>query len=144
MIDTPVGLALAFEARGEVHRIAHRGVGEALVRTHVADDALAGIEADRRYAIGVKRASLRRGFGRKLAVDAIEFGKHGKRALAGMIGMAGIVERRVPERHDAIADVFVDRAAPRQDLAGHRREETAIDQPAEALRGCSCTPRRWR
>ena len=75
-------------------------------------------------AIGWKRASLRRGFGGQLAVDAIEFGKHGQRALAGMIGMAGIVERRVPERHDAVADVFVDRAAPRQDLAASSATES--------------------
>src|SRR3954451_11366894 len=98
-----IDLALAFKARGKVHGIADRRIREALVRTHIADDALAGIDADanRQRREG---ASLRLGFGGKLAVDAIEFGKHGERALAGMIGVTRIVERRVPERHDAVAD----------------------------------------
>src|SRR5207249_5978570 len=42
----PVSLAQAFEPRGEVDRIPHRGIGEALVRAHVADHALAGVDAD--------------------------------------------------------------------------------------------------
>ncbi len=47
-----------------------------------------------------------------------------------MLGVVGIVERSVPERHDAIADVFVDRAAPGQDQVGHRGQE-AVDQAGQ-------------
>ena len=42
-------------------------------------------------------------------------------------------EGRVPERHDRVADVFVDRAAILLDDHGHRRE-VAAEQRGEALR----------
>lgn len=47
--------------------------------------------------------------------------------------MAGHLERRVPERHDAIAHVFVDEAARLLDDIGERREE-AVDQSGQFLR----------
>jgi len=39
-----------------------------------------------------------------------------------MSRMIGIVGRRVPDRHDGIADEFVDGAGMRHDLVRHRRE----------------------
>ena len=47
--------------------------------------------------------------------------------------MVGIVERRVPKCHDAIAHVFVDRAAVRHDDIAHRRQQ-AIDQLCQRRR----------
>ena len=50
-----------------------------------------------------------------------------------MVRMIFVVERRIPERHDAIAHVFVDGALSIEDHVGHRREES-IDQRGESLR----------
>jgi hypothetical protein len=44
----------------------------------------------------------------------------------------GVVERRVPERHDGVADIFVDRALALDDGVRHRREKT-VHQLREAL-----------
>src|SRR5690606_12782507 len=41
-----IGLVRAFETRGDVHRVAHHGVFETLLRTDIADERLAGVEAD--------------------------------------------------------------------------------------------------
>src|SRR5439155_17995060 len=42
----PVALGATLEARGDVHRVAHGGVGAAHLRAHVADTHRAGIDAD--------------------------------------------------------------------------------------------------
>ena len=47
--------------------------------------------------------------------------------------MVGVVERRVPERHDRVAHIFVDRALVLDDRVGHRRQE-AVHQLRQALR----------
>ena len=47
--------------------------------------------------------------------------------------MVLVVERRVPERHDGVAHVFVDGALAVEDGVGQRREE-AVHQRGEALR----------
>ena len=41
-----VVLRQALEARGEVHGVAERGIVEAPARAHIADDAIAGVDAD--------------------------------------------------------------------------------------------------
>ena len=41
---------------------------------------------------------------------------------AGVEGLFGVVERRVPERHNAVAHVFVDRALAVEDLLRQRRK----------------------
>ena len=55
-----VGLALPFEPRGEVHRVAQHRIVEAQVRSHVADDALAGVEADADLQRNERRAAVAR------------------------------------------------------------------------------------
>ena len=47
--------------------------------------------------------------------------------------MLGIVERRVPERHDAVADVLVDGPLASEHHVGHRRQQS-VDQGGQALR----------
>ena len=44
-----------------------------------------------------------------------------------------VVERRVPERHDGVAHVFVDGALAREDRVGQRGQES-VHQRREALR----------
>ena len=44
-----------------------------------------------------------------------------------------VVERRVPERHDGVAHVFVDGALAIEDRVGERRQET-VHQRGQALR----------
>ena len=50
-----------------------------------------------------------------------------------MSSWVGSYERRVPERHDGVAHVFVDRALAVDDGVGQRRQE-AVHQRGEALR----------
>src|SRR2546428_9434632 len=50
------------------------------------------------------------------------------RCLAGMQHVVGILERRVPERHDRIADELVHRPAMREDDAGHLGEMLVHDR----------------
>ena len=47
--------------------------------------------------------------------------------------MGGIVQRRVPERHDRVAHVFVDGALAVDDGVGQRRQE-AVHQRGQPLR----------
>ena len=55
-----------------------------------------------------------RGLLRKLGVELVERLQHAERRRDRVQRVVGIVERRVPERHDRIADIFVDRAAVRE------------------------------
>ena len=63
-------------------------------------------------------------------VDAFE---HVERGFAGVELVGRVVERRVPERHDGVAHVFVDRALAVDDGVGQRREE-AVHQRGQTLR----------
>ena len=47
--------------------------------------------------------------------------------------MSRVVQRRIPECHDRIADIFVDRTVVFDDGVGHRREEI-IHQCRQTLR----------
>jgi hypothetical protein len=57
---------------------------------------------------------------------------HVERRPAGVANGFGVVQRRVPERHDAVAYVFVDGTARVQDDRGHGRQE-AVDETRRAL-----------
>jgi hypothetical protein len=81
----------------------------------------------------------------ELDVERLGTGQHFQRRLAGIGLVLGIVERRVPERHDGVADIFVDRALALDDGVGHGREKT-VHQVREALGippcpASRCTPR---
>ena len=66
-------------------------------------------------------------------VELVDPLQHVDRGLAGVDLVLLVVERRVPERHDGVAHVFVDRALARQDRVGQRRQEP-VHQRGEALR----------
>ena len=53
--------------------------------------------------------------------------------FAGVELMLDVVERRIPERHDGVAHIFVDVALSRQDHVGQRGQE-AVHQRRQALR----------
>ena len=117
-----VDFAQPFEARGEIDRVAEQRIIEMLLRAEIADDAFAGIDADADLHRPERRAGGGR-FVRPAAVQLDELAAHRLGRAHRVVGMIGVVERRVPERHDAIADVFVDRAVCIGDDLGHRRQE---------------------
>ena len=94
----------AFEPRRQVHRVAHHRVVEAPPRADIADQRLAGIEAD---AVG-QLVTLE---GRRGLVELFEPVAATQRRAHRVAGMVGIVDRRAEHRDDGIADVFVDIAA---------------------------------
>src|SRR5512143_3211819 len=104
----------ALEARAEVHRVAHHGVRHAECRAHVAHAHAAGVDADADLHLGPAARA-------ELLVQLRQGGLHVDRGLYGAAGVVGEVHRRVPERHDGVADVLVDGAALLLDGARHRR-----------------------
>ena len=79
--------------------------------------------------------------GKPVFVEVDQPDPHPLRRGNRVLGVVGVVERRVPKRHDAIADVFVDRSLVLHDDLGHRRQEF-VDQVAELLRGQTLRHRR--
>src|SRR6266513_4686304 len=99
-----VALGAAFEAGGDVDRIAHRRVRASHPRPHVPDPHGTGIPAD----VDLVRRPAARG---ELGVQPLALVLHldgGEHTVARVLR---IVHRRAPERHDRIADVLVERAA---------------------------------
>ena len=128
----PVGFALAFQAGREIDAVAQHRIVEAQVGAHVADDASAGVDADADVDRDEQRAV---GLGRRLAlaVEPFDAFEHVEGGFAGVELVGRVVERRVPERHDRVAHVFVDGALAIDDGVGERREE-AVHQRGQALR----------
>ena len=108
-------LGHAFETRGEVYVVAHHGPGEALVGAHVADVDGPGVEPD---ADGNCAAA----FGFPLGIEFVESAKHLEGAGAGAVGVIGLRVWRSPERHDGIANVFVERTEVSEQHIGHGAE----------------------
>ena len=125
-------LGAAFQPRGEVHGIAQHRIIEAQIRTHIADHAGAGIDAEpdlhreKRYAV-LQRLCL------ALVIEIVDPPQHVERCRAGMGLVIAVVERSVPERHDGVADIFVDRSLALDDGVGQRRQQP-VHQLREALR----------
>ena len=109
MIGKAVFLGLAFQARGQVHAVAEHRIVLLQIGAHVADHADAGVEADADIERDVDVAAIG-GFLLALLVDRVDLLQHLDRGLAGVDLVLGVVERRVPERHDGVAHVFVDSA----------------------------------
>src|SRR3546814_9729187 len=83
-----VVLRLPFEPRGEVDRVAEHRIVEALARAHVADDALAGIDAD----ADIERLELDAGplgFLLALAVQHLQVAIHLEGGVAGLRFLIG-------------------------------------------------------
>ncbi len=110
-------LVHALEAGGEVHRVPHHRVVHLLRRTHVADDHLAGVDADAR----VKRIGAEVLLGDVLVENALHL-LHADGAEAGPCGVVGVLHRRAEEGDDGVALVFVDGAALVEDDVTHLGE----------------------
>ena len=115
-----------FQARGEVHRIAHGGVAVAQLRAHVADGSHTGVEPDADVEIWlVLRPPLLPELG--------DPAHHLERGTTGSDGMAGLDEWRAPEGHHRVADIFVERARVVEHDLGHIGE-ILIEQKGQLLR----------
>ena len=68
-----------------------------------------------------------------LLIEGVDPLQHVERRLAGVELVILVVERRVPERHDGVAHIFVDGALAVEDRVGERRQE-AVHQRGQALR----------
>jgi hypothetical protein len=66
-----------------------------------------------------------------LLVKRIHSCEHRQGFLTCILFVAGIVERRVPKRHDCIADIFVDGPVTRDDLKGVRKRFIRLVSPFE-------------
>ena len=91
------------------HRIIH-----ALGGTHIADHRVAGIQAEPDLQIQML-APFFLGFGFQSLVQGRHRGDHFQRRAAAILGVIEVIQWRVPERHDAVAHVFVDRSLTIED-----------------------------
>ena len=123
---------MAFQPRGEVDAVAEHRIVEAQVRAHIADDAGAGVQADADIERDVNVAALLCLLLAQL-VELVDLLKHVDRGLTGVELMLLVVDRRVPERHDGVAHIFVDGTLARQDCIGQRGQEP-VHQFGQALR----------
>ena len=83
MIGVPYVLGVAFQPRGEVHRVAQHRIVEAQVRTHIADHAGAGIDAEPDLHREERLAVLQR-LGLALVIEIVDPLQHVERGRAGM------------------------------------------------------------
>ena len=111
----PILLGDTLETRAEVHRVAHHGVGHAEFRAHVADAHAPAVDADADLHLG----PAARG---KFPVQLRQRGLHVERGLHRAGSMIREIHRCVPERHDGVADVFVDGAPVVLDDTRHARQ----------------------
>src|SRR5687768_15623488 len=122
----PIALGAPFQPGSDVHRIAHGGVGAPELRAHVAHAHDAGVHAD---------ADLERGpaAGSEARVQRLALALHRERREHGVARVLRVVHRRAPERHDRVADVFVERAAV--GAADHRAHlgQVLVDVVAQLL-----------
>ena len=117
-----VELAEALEPRGQVHRIAEQRIVKMLHRPEIADAALAAVDPDA-DSHRCPRSARRLRLVRPKAVQFDQLLAHGLSGADRVLGVLRVVERGVPKRHDAIADVFVDGSLQLGDDLGHRRQK---------------------
>src|SRR5579883_702698 len=124
-----IGLAQALEPRGKVHLVAQTRILQPLRRAEVADRGLPGVEADTYIDRNVRPS-----FGLRLClpfgVEIHQARLHRQYGLARPDGMVRHVDRCIPERHDGVAHVLVDRALALLDEVGHWRQQ-AIHEAGE-------------
>ena len=114
---------MPFDTRCFVHGFAESGVVETLIGPHVPDQAFAAADADANAQGREKRMLLSR-FLFQVLVQARQTRPHLQSRAAGAVGMVGHRQGGVPERHDLIADILVDRSPFAQGVSRHRRQET--------------------
>ena len=83
--------------------------------------------------IGTKRCPFSFGLLFALPVERVHATEHFKRGFARIVFVKFIVQWRVPERHNGVAHIFVDRAFVVDDCVRQRRQE-AVHQRGETLR----------
>ena len=83
--------------------------------------------------IGMKRWPCFAGLLLALPVERVNTMEHFERGLAGIVFVQSIVQWRVPERHDRITHVFIDRALVIDDGVGQGSEKT-VHQRRQSLR----------
>jgi hypothetical protein len=93
---------------------------------------VAGIQTDADIDRNIGVAAVL-GLDLALLVQPVDPLQHVERGFAGVELMFLVVERRIPERHDGVAHIFVDGALSRQDRVGQRRQEP-VHQRGQALR----------
>src|SRR5450759_156450 len=108
----PVFLGKPFEPRRQVHGVAHNRIRTTELRTHVADAHLAAIHADADMQNGPAAFTEIRSHCRE---DFL----HIQCRCECMRDVVRVRYRGAPERHDGIANVFVDGAAVLLDHLGH-------------------------
>ena len=107
-----VKLVEPLQAGGQVHRVADDRVVEAFGRSQVADDGLAGVQAD---AHGQGR-QLQPG---KAPVETFQGVPLEQRRPAGPHRLVFLVQGGAPQGHDGVAFEFIHRALLLQDDLGH-------------------------
>ena len=117
----------SFEARGEVHVIAHDRPGQAFFRAHVAHVDRARVETD---ADGDGRAIFLIPF----FVEPHERLRHFERAVASGLRVIALRVGRAPEGHDRVADVFIERAKIGEEDVRHCTE-IFVEQADELVGG---------
>src|SRR5690606_2331236 len=100
--------ARTLEARGKIYIVAERRIVEAPARAEIADRAWPGSESDTESHRSVRTSRAPR-FRLPTGVQLLKLGHHSQRRPRRRLRMFGIVERRVPECHDRIADIFIQR-----------------------------------
>jgi hypothetical protein len=116
-----VVLRASLKPRSNIDGVAQHRIVEAEIGPHVSDHAGSGIQPDPDVQRPVCPAILVR-LVLELLIELVGASKHFQRSFAGVDLLLRIVERRVPERHDRVADVFVDRAVAFDDgVSGVRK-----------------------
>ena len=105
----------ALQPRCKVHGVAHHGVVEAPPRSEIADQRLAGIDAD-----PLRQPVFLEEGGR--SVEFRQLRAAIQRSARRIGGMVGIVGRRAEHGYDGVAYIFVDISAVTLDDVGHRRK----------------------
>lgn len=104
-----------FEARGQINRVAQRGISEAQRTADVADRGRAGVDADA-HVLGGQPGRL------PVPIQPCQCALHIKRRVARVAGMIGVVYGSIPEGHYRVADELVDGAAVLHHNRAHRAQ----------------------
>src|SRR5579863_942875 len=107
-----VFLGLSLQPRSKIDAVAEHRIVEFQVGAHVTDHTDAGVETDADIDRDEGMSALP-GFEFAHRIQLINLLKHVERRLTGIDLMFLVVERRVPERHDGVAHIFVDVALAR-------------------------------
>lgn len=96
-----VDLVCSLQARSQVYSVAHEGIVDLLVRPNIPDDDLRRVQADPR---GKCRFFLQL----PLPVQFAQPFLTQQRRMTSIERMVLIRRRRIPKRHDRVANVFID------------------------------------